>query len=136
MDYPSFFRNVAKLKFAKLQGAEHFREGFLKGLIHEHRLHMKKFGHPAMPKLMDLLTDPALYKDKRKGHTLKAAAEQFQTEKNQKKMEMEFEEEKARKGAEIREKLRQEGEKFDAIFEAVPNHEPAVAEGTLYSSTI
>ena len=70
---PSFIRKVAKAPVAR--GGKNF----LDSLFHA----SKKYEGNPYPKLMELLTDPGLYKAKKKHHKSKKVAEQFQMEKMQ-----------------------------------------------------
>ena len=80
---------------------------------------------------MELLTDPGLYKAKKKHHKSKKVAEQFQMEK----MQREFEEESAMRAADLREELRRENQEREdeigAMMETIPQELPTVAEGSL-----
>ena len=85
----------------------------------------KKRG-PLYPKLMDLLTDPEFYKDKKKGHPTKQLAERYQTEKAEREFQMEQEKEQARKDEEI-----------DELFKQIPEGEKQmVADEKVYSAVL
>ena len=86
-------------KFAKMKVAA-VAPGQPQGTVLEWLANDSKNGFN-LPKVMSLLTNPTLYKDKGKKHATKKIADEYQ----QAEMEREFEEEQATKAAEIRQQL-------------------------------
>ena len=125
---PSLIRNVAK---TRVDGAvSNTAKNFLDHLVQlsnvvEGAEGGKKRG-PLYPKLMDLLTDPEFYKDKKKGHPTKQLAERYQTEKAEREFQMEQEKEQVRKDEEI-----------DELFKQIPEDEKQmVTDEKVYSAVI